>query len=106
MYKYTKYTIEDNKNLSEKLITVAVNQKEITKSVQKAVETIKGTAKIKGFGPGNAPTDIVANLYNEEILQESSRDLFNDLLKQILAKEKIIPVAPTNVEFADEEKKN
>ena len=101
MYKYLKYTVEDNKEKAEKVINIVVETSEIQKSIEEAVKELQKTVKIKGFRPGNAPKDVIMKNFPNEIVNESSSHLFNDLLNQVLEKEKIVPVAVTQVENKD-----
>lgn len=98
MYKYKKYVVEDDKKKSEKIVRTVIDTAEVQKSITKAAVKLQSEAKIKGFRSGHAPMETVMANYQTEILEESSRDLFNDLLDQIIKLENFNPLSTTQVE--------
>ncbi len=80
-----KVTVEDSSTV-KKIMHIEIDEKEVIKSLNEAYNTMKKTAKIKGFRPGKAPRSVLERLYRKDVEADVSSKLiqeaFVDALKE------------------------
>ena len=83
-----------------KKINYKVSGEEWKKAIDEAFMKLNKKAKIDGFRPGKAPRDVFEKKYGkQEILLEATDTLMQQRYKDIIEKDKIIPIIVTKVLF-------
>ena len=89
-----------------KTINFKVSGEEWKKAIDEAFKKLNKKAKIDGFRPGKAPRDVFEKKYGkQEILLEATDTLMQQRYKDIIEKDKIIPIIEPKIEIvkSDEE---
>ena len=88
--------LEKNTELEHSL-KVVISAKEFTKKIIEQLTKIQQNAKIDGFRKGKVPIGIVRKKYGQEAKNEVINDLIQTSFQKAIASEKILPVAPPQV---------
>jgi trigger factor len=72
-----KVTVEDRSSV-RKVLHIEIPETDVTRSLDKAYQTLKKTAKVKGFRPGKTPRSVLERLYKKEVSADVSGKLIQD----------------------------
>lgn len=77
------FTVEDVSSV-RKVLHIEVPAKQVSKSLEKAYQQVKKTAKIKGFRPGKAPRSVLERMYGKDVNADVCSQLIQDSLMEAL----------------------
>lgn len=98
-----EYTIEVISPVKKK-VKVKVDREFFLKKSDEILKEVQRNAAIRGFRKGKAPSEVIKAHYGELIKREAIEEIVRETLKDILEKEKIVPVSPPLLEeFETEE---
>jgi len=83
------FKIED-KPKNQKEITITVSATEMENYLEKAAKRLSAEVSIRGFRPGNAPKEIVVEVFGEQKLwEEAAQDAFEDTYQKVVTEKKL-----------------
>ena len=85
-------------------LTVTLPAEEYSTAIDKRLQKLSKTAKVKGFRTGNVPVSHIKQLYGDSVRQEALSDLIQSSLYLALSQEKLRPagvpsIEPTKIEL-------
>lgn len=87
-----KTTVE-NINTVQKRVNIEITVEDVNKEFKKALQSLRGKAKISGFRPGKAPLNIIKKLYGANVAGDVGEKLIQGTLFKALTDEDITPIA-------------
>jgi trigger factor len=89
---------------SQVRLEITADQEEHDKAVDKAYRRLSKDINVPGFRKGKAPRSMIERVYGREVfVEEANRDLIDDLYRQAIEQEAIIPVGNPEVESIEPE---
>lgn len=89
---------------SQVRLQITADQEEHSKAVDKAYRRLSQDINVPGFRKGKAPRSMIERVYGREVfVEEANRDLMDNLFRQAIEQEKIIPVGDPEVESIEPE---
>jgi trigger factor len=82
----------------KKQLLIDLDSDQIDKKLNKAYDSCRKKAKIKGFRPGKAPLNLIKKLYQDQVRMEVTEDLVQDGFSAALDEHKLSPLAPPSIE--------
>jgi trigger factor len=80
-----KVTVEDRSSV-KKVLHIEIPEADVTRALDDAYQTLKKTAKVKGFRPGKTPRGVLERLYkkdvNADVTGKLIQDAYVDALKE------------------------
>lgn len=80
-----KVTVEDRSSV-KKVMHIEIPEADVTRALDDAYQTLKKTAKVKGFRPGKTPRGVLERLYkkdvNADVTSKLIQDAYVDALKE------------------------
>lgn len=80
-----KVTVED-RSAVKKIMHIEIPEADVTRALDDAYQTLKKTAKVKGFRPGKTPRGVLERLYkkdvNADVVSKLIQDSYVDALKE------------------------
>ena len=61
-----KVTVEDRSSV-KKVLHIEIPEADVTRALDDAYQTLKKTAKVKGFRPGKTPRGVLERLYKKDV---------------------------------------
>jgi trigger factor len=101
--KLMKVNVEDISTV-KKVLHVEIPEGEVTREWDKAYNTLKGTARIKGFRPGKVPRSILERRFGNEIRAQVSGQLIQDSYGEALSEVELRPLGEPLIDPQDVEK--
>ncbi len=98
-----KVNVEDVSTV-KKILHIEIPEKEVAREWEKAYNTLKSTAKIKGFRPGKIPRSILERRFGNEIRAQVSGQLIQDSYGNALREAEVMPLGEPIIERKDLEK--
>ena len=95
-------SVESISNL-ERRIKVAVPEEQISDAVQKKLQEMTRTVKIKGFRPGKVPMKVVAQRYGNQVRSEVIGDIVQRTYYEAVNQEKLRPAGMPNIDTTEAE---
>lgn len=87
---------------SQVRLQIVAGQEEHAQAVDKAFRRISRDLAVPGFRKGKAPRSMIERLYGREyFVEEANRSLMDDLYRQALEQESIVPVGDPEVESVE-----
>jgi trigger factor len=87
---------------SQVRLQIAADQEEHAKAVDKAYRRLAQDIVIPGFRKGKAPRSMIERFYGRDVfVEEANRSLMDDLYREALEREEIVPVGDPEVESID-----
>ncbi len=78
--------------------TIVIDEGERAKAEAKALTTLAGKVRLKGFRPGKAPEEMVrASVESEQLLEETVRSLLPEALRGALEKSAVKPILEPHI---------
>ncbi len=101
--EYVRVTVEQQPKSSVTLDIVA-DDDEFKKAVDRAFRRVNELVNVPGFRPGKAPRQLVEQRVGRDlIVQEAHREIMDDLYRQALEQEDIVPVSDPDVDVYQDE---
>jgi trigger factor len=72
-----KVTVEDRSSV-KKVLHIEIPQADVTHALDEAYQTLKKTAKVKGFRPGKTPRGVLERLYRKDVNADVTGKLIQD----------------------------
>ncbi len=82
----------------KKQLVIDLGPEQIDKKLNKAYESFRKKAKIKGFRPGKAPLNVVKRLYQDQVRMEVMEELVQEAYSGALQEHEISPLAAPAIE--------
>jgi len=92
--------VESVSSIQRKL-TVKVPAVRVAARVQREFETVRKTAKLKGFRPGHVPMNVVKQMYGAEVRHQAFHDLLDEAYREAIAGEKLRVVSRPKIDTPD-----
>jgi trigger factor len=93
-------TVEDVSSV-KKVLHIEIPVENITKELDKAYNTLKKTANIKGFRPGKAPRSVLERHYKKDVEADVSSSLIQDSFFNALKEKAIEPIGNPEIDPPD-----
>lgn len=77
---------------------VEVPADRVKKEVDKAYQSLQRTAKVRGFRPGKAPRDVLAQLFGDRVAMDVTQRLVDDTLPKALSEQQVQPLSQPSIE--------
>jgi trigger factor len=90
-------TVEDVSSV-KKVLHIEIPAEKITKELDKAYNTLKKTANIKGFRPGKAPRSVLERHYKKDVEADVSSSLIQDSFFNALKEKAIEPIGNPEID--------
>ncbi len=90
-------TVEDISSV-KKVLHIEIPVEKITSELDKAYNTLKKTAKIKGFRQGKAPRSVLERLYKRDVLADVSSSLIQDSFFEALKEKALEPIGNPQID--------
>jgi len=90
-------TVEDVSSV-KKVLHIEIPVEKITSELDKAYNTLKKTAKIKGFRPGKAPRSVLERHYRKDVEADVSSSLIQDSFFSALKEKAIEPIGNPQID--------
>jgi trigger factor len=84
----------------ERRMTVEVPNERVQGEVDRRLQQLARTTKVKGFRPGKVPLKVVANQYGEQVRQEVMGEVIQASFYEAVAQEKLHPAGMPRIEPA------
>jgi len=91
-------SVETTSGLERKM-TVQVPASEVDQEVEKRLQKVGRTAKIKGFRPGKVPMKVLRQQYGEQVRQEVLGDVVQSSFSQAVVKQELNPAGGPQIQF-------
>jgi len=91
-------SVETTSGLERKM-TVQVPASEVDQEVEKRLQKVGRTAKIKGFRPGKVPMKVLRQQYGEQVRQEVLGDVVQSSFSQAVIKQELNPAGGPQIQF-------
>ena len=93
-----KVTVEDRSSV-KKVMHIEIPEADVTRALNDAYQTLKKTAKVKGFRPGKTPRGVLERLYKKEVnadvtaklIQEAYVDALKETELKVVGSPKVDP---------------
>ena len=82
----------------ERRVTVVVEEQQIDEAVQKKLQSLTKTVKLKGFRAGKVPLNVVKQHYGPQVRQEVLQDVIQSSFYEAITKEQLSPAGMPNFE--------
>ena len=96
-----EYNVEELSAVQRK-ITITVDPEEVNAALSTAVALYRNRYEIKGFRRGKAPSSVVESKYRSQIYEESTSDLVNYQINEVLNNLGIMPLSRIDVDAGTE----
>jgi len=90
-------TVEDVSSV-KKVLHIEIPVEKITSELDKAYNTLKKTAKIKGFRPGKAPRSVLERHYKKDVEADVSSNLIQESFFNALKEKAIEPIGNPEID--------
>lgn len=87
----------------ERRMTVEVPDERISKEVDKRLQQLARTTRIKGFRPGKVPMKVIKSRYGQQVRQEVLGEVVQSSFYEAVAKENLHPAGTPQIEPAGEQ---
>ena len=92
-----KVDFEDISSVKKK-VNVVVPADTVAKEIEKAYDSLKKKAKVKGFRPGKVPRDILIQRFKEEVEADVTEKIFKDTYPEAIKEVGIEPITYPDVD--------
>ncbi len=82
----------------ERRLTVVVEEQQIDEAVQKKLQSLSKTVKLKGFRAGKVPLQVVKQHYGPQVRHEVLQDVIQSSFYEAITKEQLKPAGMPNFE--------
>jgi trigger factor len=93
-------TVEDISSV-KKVLHIEIPVEKITSELDKAYNTLKKTAKIKGFRQGKAPRSVLERLYKKDVHADVTSSLIQDSFFKALKEKSLEPIGNPQIDPPD-----
>lgn len=88
----------DNLGACKQLMRITVEQSVVDAKLDEVAKAFRRQAKIPGFRPGKAPAHLIAKAYQEQIDEETKKQLISDHYEKALKEQNLKPALRPDVE--------
>lgn len=92
-----KVTVEDRSSV-KKVLHIEVPEADVKHALDQAYQTLKKTAKVKGFRPGKTPRGVLERLYKKDVNADVTGKLIQDAYVEALKETKLKVVGSPSVD--------
>ncbi len=92
-----KVTVEDRSSV-KKLLHIEVPEVDVKRALDEAYQSLKKTAKVKGFRPGKTPRGVLERLYKKDVNADVTGKLIQDAYVDALKETKLKVVGSPSVD--------
>ncbi len=92
-----KVTVEDRSSV-KKVLHIEVPEADVKRALDEAYQTLKKTAKVKGFRPGKTPRGVLERLYKKDVNADVTGKLIQDAYVDALKETKLKVVGSPTVD--------
>ncbi|WP_372682999.1 trigger factor [Desulfosarcina sp.] len=92
-----KVTVEDRSTV-KKLLHIEVPEADVKRALDEAYQSLKKTAKVKGFRPGKTPRGVLERLYKKDVNADVTGKLIQDAYVDALKETKLKVVGSPSVD--------
>ena len=87
---------------SQVRLDIVADEPEFNQAVEKAARKVMRDVQLPGFRKGKAPRSMIERLYGREVfLEEAHRIIMDDLYRQAIQQEELVPVGQPEVEITE-----
>ena len=95
-----KVTVEDRSSV-KKVLHIEIPEADVTRALDEAYQTLKKTAKVKGFRPGKTPRGVLERLYRKDVNADVAGKLIQDAYVYALKETELKVVGSPSVDPPD-----
>ena len=95
-----KVTVEDRSSV-KKVLHIEIPEADVTRALDEAYQTLKKTAKVKGFRPGKTPRGVLERLYRKDVNADVAGKLIQDAYVDALKETELKVVGSPSVDPPD-----
>ena len=95
-----KVTVEDRSSV-KKVLHIEIPETDVTRALDEAYQTLKKTAKVKGFRPGKTPRGVLERLYRKDVNADVAGKLIQDAYVDALKETELKVVGSPSVDPPD-----
>ena len=95
-----KVTVEDRSSV-KKVLHIEIPEADVTRALDEAYQTLKKTAKVKGFRPGKTPRGVLERLYRKDVNADVAGKLIQDAYVDALRETELKVVGSPSVDPPD-----
>ena len=95
-----KVTVEDRSSV-KKVLHIEIPEADVTRALDEAYQTLKKTAKVKGFRPGKTPRGVLERLYRKDVNADVAGKLIQDAYVDALKETQLKVVGSPSVDPPD-----
>ena len=95
-----KVTVEDRSSV-KKVLHIEIPEADVTRALDEAYQTLKKTAKVKGFRPGKTPRGVLERLYKKDVNADVAGKLIQDAYVDALKETELKVVGSPSVDPPD-----
>ncbi len=92
-----KATVEDRSSV-KKVLHIEIPEADVKRALDEAYQTLKKTAKVKGFRPGKTPRGVLERLYKKDVNADVTGKLIQDAYVDALKETKLKVVGSPSVD--------
>ena len=92
-----KVTVEDRSSV-KKVLHIEIPEADVKRALDEAYQTLKKTAKVKGFRPGKTPRGVLERLYKKDVNADVTGKLIQDAYVDALKETKLKVVGSPSVD--------
>ncbi|MDX2446683.1 MAG: trigger factor [Desulfobacterales bacterium] len=95
-----KVTVEDRSSV-KKVLHIEIPEADVTRALDEAYQTLKKTAKVKGFRPGKTPRGVLERFYKKDVNADVAGKLIQDAYVDALKETELKVVGSPSVDPPD-----
>ncbi len=95
-----KVTVEDRSSV-KKVLHIEIPEADVTRALDEAYQTLKKTAKVKGFRPGKTPRGVLERVYKKDVNADVAGKLIQDAYVDALKETELKVVGSPSVDPPD-----
>ena len=95
-----KVTVEDRSSV-KKMLHIEIPEADVKRALDEAYQTLKKTAKVKGFRPGKTPRGVLERLYRKDVNADVTGKLIQDAYVDALKETELKVVGSPSVDPPD-----
>ena len=95
-----KVTVEDRSSV-KKMLHIEIPEADVKRALDEAYQTLKKTAKVKGFRPGKTPRGVLERLYKKDVNADVTGKLIQDAYVDALKETKLKVVGSPTLDPPD-----
>jgi len=95
-----KVTVEDRSSV-KKMLHIEIPEADVKRALDEAYQTLKKTAKVKGFRPGKTPRGVLERLYRKDVNADVTGKLIQDAYVDALKETKLKVVGSPTLDPPD-----